>query len=89
MGVNARQQYTMGTRSGLEYMVFAQEVGPMVKARYPLVEKVQYNQILARIWKGLSDADRSNYRKKARKTFLSIVNTHNNTDDHHVIKQDI
>ena len=54
----------MVTRSELVYKVFAQEVGPMVKARYPLVEKVQYNQILARIWRGLTDADREKYREK-------------------------
>ena len=58
----------------------------MVKARYPLVEKVQYNQILARIWRGLTDADREKYQKKAGKT---VANTPNNTNDHNVIKQDL
>ena len=55
----------MQSNSSMVYVLFAQEVGPMVKNRYPEVGKVQYNQILGRIWKGMPERDRGKYQKKA------------------------
>jgi len=66
----------METRNGLVYTLFAQEVGPMVKSRYPLVGKVQYNQILGRIWKGMPETERAKYQKKADNMNLAQDITH-------------
>ena len=84
----------METRNGLVYTLFAQEVGPMVKSRYPLVGKVQYNQILGRIWKGMPETERAKYQKKADNMNLAqditeqMVNRPN-IPEQLVIKQDI
>ena len=47
------------------YLIFAREVGPLIKAKYPNVQKVQFNQILGRIWSELPATERNKYYIKA------------------------
>eukprot|EP00092_Neocalanus_flemingeri_P022285 GFUD01024165.1.p1 GENE.GFUD01024165.1~~GFUD01024165.1.p1 ORF type:complete len:919 (-),score=261.07 GFUD01024165.1:38-2794(-) len=47
------------------YLLFAKEVGPLVKAKYPTIQKVQFNQILGRIWNEMPTSERDKYHQKA------------------------
>ena len=47
------------------YLLFAKEVGPLVKAKYPTIQKVQFNQILGRIWNEMPPSEREKYHQKA------------------------
>ena len=49
----------------LVYMLFAREVGPLVKNKYPNIEKMQFNQILGRIWSELPQVEKNKYILKA------------------------
>ncbi len=49
----------------LVYMLFAREVGPLVKTKYPNIEKMQFNQILGRIWSELPPVEKNKYILKA------------------------
>merc|ERR1711911_318095 len=49
----------------LVYMLFAREVGPLVKTKYPSIEKMQFNQILGRIWSELPPVEKNKYILKA------------------------
>merc|ERR1719480_85688 len=49
----------------LVYMLFAREVGPLVKTKYPNIEKMQFNQILGRIWGELPPGEKNKYIIKA------------------------
>ena len=41
--------------------MFAREVGPLVKNKYPSIEKMQFNQILGRIWSELPPGEKNKY----------------------------
>merc|ERR1712025_1445671 len=47
------------------YMLFAREVGPLVKNKYPTIQKMQFNQILGRIWNELPPVEKNKYYVKA------------------------
>jgi len=47
------------------YLLFAREVGPLVKAKYPTVQKIQFNQILGRIWSEMPKVERDRYHERA------------------------
>ena len=47
------------------YMLFAREVGPLVKNKYPAIQKMQFNQILGRIWSELPQGEKNKYYLKA------------------------
>ena len=47
------------------YLIFAREVGPLIKTKYPNVQKLQFNQILGRIWNELPAAEKKKYYLKA------------------------
>ena len=49
------------------FRLFAREVGPMVKAKYPNIQKIQFNNILARIWTEMPEQERDKYVAKADK----------------------
>ena len=49
----------------LVYTLFAREVGPLVKNKYPSIEKMQFNQILGRIWSELPPGEKNKYVLKA------------------------
>ena len=50
-----------------DFRLFAREVGPMVKAKYPNIQKIQFNNILARIWTEMPEQERDKYAAKADK----------------------
>ena len=49
----------------LVYMMFAREVGPLLMQKYPNIEKMQFNQILGRIWGELPQVEKNKYIIKA------------------------
>ena len=49
------------------YLLFAKEVGPLVKSKYPTIQKVQFNLILGRIWSEMPDSEKALYKQKAER----------------------
>ena len=47
------------------YTLFAREVGPMVKSRYPNIQSTQFNQILDRIWTQMPEQEKERYEALA------------------------
>ena len=53
------------TKTQTVFTVFAREVGPLVKNKYPSIQKNQFNQILGRIWNELPPVEKNRYYVKA------------------------
>ena len=63
MGIGSKQDNA--SKNSQVYLLFAREVGPLIKAKYPSVEKIQFNQILGRIWNELPVVEKNKYYLKA------------------------
>ena len=63
MGIGSKQDNA--SKNSQVYLLFAREVGPLIKAKYPSVEKLQFNQILGRIWNELPAVEKNKYYLKA------------------------
>ena len=63
MGIGSKQDNA--SKNSQVYLLFAREVGPLIKAKYPSVEKLQFNQILGRIWNELPAVEKNKYYMKA------------------------
>ena len=49
----------------LVYLRFAREVGPIVKAKYPHIEKVVFNKLLGKIWNDMPQSEKDIHHQKA------------------------
>ena len=67
------------------YLLFAREVGPMVKAKYPNIQKIQFNQILGRIWTEMPEQERNKYEAKA--DYLAQLQASGQKEEVEVVEQ--
>ena len=59
------QMFDIGVLKQQVYSLFAREVGPMVKSRYPNIQKTQFNQIMDRIWTKMPEQWKEGYAARA------------------------
>ena len=57
------------------YFLFAREVGPLVKVKYPKIEKVVFNKLLGKIWNVMPHFEKEIYYQKAKIEKLCVLQT--------------